>query len=234
MTDSSKTRRKSPPPSPNKEYYPVFLDVAGKRCVVVGGGRVAERKCLSLIKAGAEVTVISPEITRRLEGYREKGLIRHIGRRYRKGDLRSAFCAIVATDVDETNRKAVADAGIHKVLLNVVDNPSLCAFIVPSVLRRGLLSIAVSTSGASPAMARAIRKELEGRYRDDFSKYLRFLKGIRVRAMADIPDKGMRERILKALASAEMVEMLIRKGFRAARRAALERWRKFSLPFHEL
>src|SRR3990172_4446071 len=119
----------------NKVYYPIFLDLSGKRCVVVGGGRVAERKCSTLIKTGARITVISPNITKRLAGYREKGLIRHIPRGYRSGDIKTDF-------------------------------------IVPSVLRRGLLTIAISTGGASPAMAKAIRKELQKLYGRKYSRYL--------------------------------------------------------------
>lgn len=190
---------------------------------------MAERKCAPLISAGAEVTVISPGITRRLEAHKEKGLIRHIRRSYRKGDIDSAFAVIVATDSEETNRRVAADAAAGKVLLNVVDNPSLCNFIVPSILRRGPLTIAVSTGGVSPAMARAIRRELEGRYGSHFSEYLRFLKAIRMRAIKGIREKGERERFLKGLASEELVGILVRKGFEAAKQEALYRLKKLNL-----
>jgi precorrin-2 dehydrogenase/sirohydrochlorin ferrochelatase len=217
------------PPSANREYYPVFLDIAGKRCVVIGGGKVAERKCAPLISAGAEVSVISPRISRELGAYKEKGLIRHIRRSYRKGDIDSAFVVIIATDSEKTNRKVAADAASSRVLLNVVDNPSLCNFIVPSVLRRGPLTIAVSTGGVSPAMARAIRHELERRYGPHFSRYLRFLKEIRGRVLKKVGGKGKRERLLKWLASEEVMVILVQKGFGAARKEALSRLEKSGL-----
>jgi precorrin-2 dehydrogenase/sirohydrochlorin ferrochelatase len=194
--------------------------------VIVGGGRVAERKCAPLIRAGADVTVISPGITRRLQAFGRKGVIRHIARSYRKGDISSAFVLIVATDSEETNRKVAADAAAGNILLNVVDNPRLCNFIAPSVLRQGPLTIAVSTGGVSPAMARTIRRELEERYDSRFSMYLRFLKGIRTRAMREIPLKGKRERFLKGLASQELTAILVRKGFEAAREKVLCRLKK--------
>ncbi|HXX81898.1 MAG TPA: bifunctional precorrin-2 dehydrogenase/sirohydrochlorin ferrochelatase [Thermodesulfovibrionales bacterium] len=221
MTNSPNKRRKSSRPSPSKNYFPAFLDITEKKCVVIGGGRVAERKCLALIRAGARVVVISPQLTHRLESLKRKGLIRQIARHYRRGDMRSAFVAIAATDSREINLKVVADAAKHRVLLNVVDNPPLCNFIVPSVLRRGPLTIAISTGGVSPAMARTIRKNLEGLYGTELSKYLRLLNTIRTKAMQDIPDKRKRAALLKGLASQEIVRMLFRKGFRQTKRAAL-------------
>jgi len=221
MTNSPNKRKKSSRPSPSKTYYPAFLDITGKKCVVIGGGRVAERKCSPLIRAGAKVVVISPGLTRGLESLKKKGLIRHIARHHRRGDLKSAFVAIAATDSREANLEAVADAALHRTLLNVVDNPPLCSFIVPSVLRRGPLTIAISTGGVSPAMARTIRKRLEGLYTTEVSKYLRLLNTIREKAMQDIPDKRKRGALLKGLASPKVMQLLLQKGFREARRSAL-------------
>jgi precorrin-2 dehydrogenase/sirohydrochlorin ferrochelatase len=221
MTNSPNKRKKSLSPSPNKNYYPAFLDITGKQCVVIGGGRVAERKCPPLMRAGARVVVISPKLTRGLEAFKKKGLIRHIGRHYRRGDMKSAFMAIAATDSREINLKVAADAATHNTLLNVVDNPPLCNFIVPSVLRRGPLTIAISTGGVSPAMARTIRKSLEGLYTTEFSKYLKLLNTIRTKAMREIPDKGKRSALLKGLASPTIMRILVQRGFREARRVAL-------------
>lgn len=201
MTGSSKKQRKNSRQSANKVYYPVFLDLAGKNCVIVGGGRVAERKCSTLIKTGARVTVISPELTGRLKGYKGKGLIKHINRGYRSGDIISAFVVIVATDSAEVNRRVSADAKRLKKLLNVADNPSLCNFIAPAVVRRGLLTIAVSTGGASPAIAKAIRKQLQRHYVPEFSRYLTQVRNLRSKAMTKIPNKREREKFLKGLGS---------------------------------
>lgn len=179
-------------------YYPVLLNLKGKKCVVVGGGKVAERKALPLLRSGAEVTVISPECTVRLKEENLKRHIQYISRRYKKGDLKNAFLAIAATDSNETNRKISEDAAC---LVNIVDMPLLCNFIVPSVVRRGPLTIAVSTSGISPSLARTIRKELEGLYGREFVKHLNYIKKMRVKTLREIKDKKKRKRFLKDLAA---------------------------------
>jgi len=190
-------------------YHPVFLNLRGKRCIVVGGGRVAERKTLSLLKSGADITVISPELTKRLKEKNSKRAIKHIPRKYKKGDLKNAFLVIAATDSNETNKKISEDAP-H--LINVVDVPSMCNFISPSLVKRGPLTIAISTSGVSPSIAKAIRKELEKLYGAEFGKRLASLKNIRAKAMAEIKDKKKRERFLKKL-GAEAIKRLRQKKF---------------------
>lgn len=179
-------------------YYPAFLNLKGKKCIVVGGGRVAERKALPLLRSGAEVTVISPECTARLRKENLHGHIKYISRKYKRSDLKNAFIVIAATDSAETNRKISEDA---PYLVNVVDMPMLCNFIVPSVVSRGPLTIAVSTSGVSPATAKAIRKELEKLYGHEFTKHLNSLKKIRAKALIEIKDKKKRKRFLKYLAA---------------------------------
>lgn len=177
-------------------YYPVLLNLKGKKCVVVGGGKVAERKTLPLLRSGAEVTVISPECTVRLKEENLKGRIQYISRRYKKGDLKNAFLVIAATDSNETNRKISEDA---TCLVNIVDMPLLCNFIVPSVVRRGPLTIAVSTSGISPSLARTIRKELEGLYGREFVKHLNYIKKMRAKALSGIKNSKERTRFLRGL-----------------------------------
>lgn len=162
--------------SQNDRYYPVLINLSGKACLVIGGGRVAERKVRSLLKAGADVTVISPEVTEGIKRLYERGRIRLLQRRFRKGDLKKAFLVIAATSSAELHKRIAED---FKGLINVVDKPELCNFIVPSVVKRGPLILAISTSGASPAMAKAIRKELEGLYGKGFGDYLEFLREIR-------------------------------------------------------
>lgn len=182
---------------------------------------VAQRKCTPLLSAGAAVTVISPKITSLLRKYRDKGLLTHIERNYRKGDIGSAFMAIVATDSGETNQRVVSDAKAAWVLLNVVDVPGQCDFIMPSVLRRGALTIAISTGGASPALAKTVRKRLEGIYGSEIPRYLRFLKDTRTKVIGRVNDNRKRGRLLKALASDKILKLLLQRGFEAAREAAL-------------
>lgn len=188
-----------------KKYYPVFLDLAGRRCVVVGGGRVAERKVIGLLGAGALVKVVSPGLTGRLEREKSRGAITHAARHFRRGDLRGAFLVIAATDSREENQRIAAAA---PALVNVVDTPELCNFIVPSTVGRGPLTIAVSTSGTSPAMARAIRKDLEALYPPAFGKYLKEAAGLRARAGSEIKDRRKRQRYLKSLASQKTIDAL--------------------------
>lgn len=143
------------------DYFPALLDLRGRRCLVVGGGEVAERKARALLDCGARVVVVSPAATPGLLGLAEAGAVTHCPRPFRRADARQCFAIIAATgqrDVD----CAVAQVGRRRgALVNVVDLPAECDFIFPSVLRRGELQIAVSTGGRSPALAREIRRQLE-------------------------------------------------------------------------
>ncbi|MEX2224145.1 MAG: bifunctional precorrin-2 dehydrogenase/sirohydrochlorin ferrochelatase [Candidatus Rokuibacteriota bacterium] len=148
-------------------YYPAFLDLADRPCLVIGGGPVAEGKVEGLLAAGARVTVVSLTTTPRLAAWAEAGRIQHVPRAYRPGDLEGRRLALVAAG-DETVSAAVAAEGRERgVWVNAADEPARCDFILPAVIRRGRLVVAVSTGGASPAAARAIREELEGYLTDD-------------------------------------------------------------------
>lgn len=143
-------------------YYPVFLDLRGRVCVVIGGGEVAERKLQNLSECGAEVTVVSPVVTPGIRALAESGKLRWESREYTEGDLKGVFLAIAATDVASVNRAVAEEAAEEKVVLNVVDKPDLCTFIAPAIVRRGEVTVALSTSGTSPALARKLRESLEG------------------------------------------------------------------------
>ncbi len=220
MTGLRRKQRKNSPQS-TKSYYPVYLNLRGRTCVLIGGGKVAERKCISLLKAGADVTVISPFITKKIEDYKNKGMIKHICRSYRKGDLRSAYIVIAATDSEETNRNVYEELKGKNVLFNVVDNPELCTFIVPSIVERGNLKIAISTGGISPAVSKQLRKELEVLYSKDFSRYLNLLEDLRGQIKDRIKDRQEREDLLRQLASPEFINILREKGFKAAKEKIL-------------
>jgi len=143
-------------------YYPIFLDLADRPCLVVGGGPVAERKVESLLAVGARVTVVSPTVTARLAAWADAGRTTHRARAYREDDLAGARIAFAATDDAAVTEAVAADARARGVWVNAADEPARCDFILPSVIRRGRLAVAVSTGGASPAAARAIREELDG------------------------------------------------------------------------
>ncbi len=150
-------------------YYPIFLELTGRPCLVVGGGPVAERKVEGLLAAGAAVTIVSPELTRRLRALVGEGRVRHVARSYRSGDLDGHQLAFVATDDGSVNGAVARDGRERSVWVNAADDPAHCAFILPSVLRRGELQVAVATGGASPALSRAIREELEAYFTDDYA-----------------------------------------------------------------
>lgn len=159
--------------------YPLFLELAGRRAVVVGGGRVAERKALALLEAGAAVTVVAPEATPPLaEAARGGRLVWH-RRAFEPGDLAGAALVFAATDRREVNAAVAAWARAAGVLCNVADDPAACDFFVPALLRRGDLLIAVSTGGASPAVARRIREALAARFGEEWAPYLGLLSAVR-------------------------------------------------------
>lgn len=142
-------------------YYPIFLNIRGKKCLVVGGGNVALRKVKALLEHGANVQVVSPSLCPELSQLAEEGAIQALQRSYKAEDLKGALIAIAATDNAKTNESVAAEARQRGVLVNVVDDPQHSNFIVPSYFRRGDVTIAVSTSGRSPALARKIRSQLE-------------------------------------------------------------------------
>lgn len=196
-------------------YYPAFLNLQGKKAVVVGGGNIAERKALSLLKAGASVTIVSPVITPRLSKEKEKKSLTHIARSYRKGDLRGSVLAIAATDDPFVNTRVAKDS---PSLVNVVDVPKECSFIAPSVIKRGPLTIAISTGGVSPAFSKTIRQELEKIYGQEIGEYLNFVAEIRMMALAVVHDKKKRSHFLKDLASAGILQSLRSAGFKVVRK----------------
>lgn len=200
------------------KYYPAFINLKGKEAVVIGGGKVAERKVRLLINAGASVSLVSPDITTPIQKLSEKGLLSYKKRNYRKGDLQGAFIVIAATSSAILNTRIAQDA---KCLVNVVDLPSEGNYIVPSLVKRGHLTIAISTEGASPAVSKAIRKEIERHYSNEFALYLRFVETIRKRAMNKIIHPAEREKFLQSLASNEVINTLRKEGFRKAQNKVL-------------
>ncbi len=197
-------------------YYPAFLDINGKKCVIAGGGQVAGRKAVSLLKAGAKVTIISPELSGKLSQLKEKGLVAHLRREFRKGDLKrlSPFLAYAATDCQTVNEAVSREASMLGIPVNIVDQPALSSFIVPSVVARGPLQIAISTSGASPAMAKSIRLEIEKLYGKEFGAYLRKRAKARAAAVKNNRDglaAADRRRLFKKAGAGDIIEA-IRRG----------------------
>lgn len=189
------------------KYYPVFLDVRGRRCIVVGGGQVAERKALSLFDAGADLAVIGPSLTPALAKLAGKGKITHYPRQFDEPDLAGAYLVIAATNdaaVNEAVARACRKAGI---LVNTATSPDEGTFVVPSVVERGDLLIAVSTCGDSPALARKVREDLERSYGPEYGVFLEKMALLR-RRLHGAADEEMRRKIYQAIVDSDVLFLL--------------------------
>lgn len=185
-------------------YYPIFADIVKRPCVVVGGGEVAERKVESLLSAGASVTVVAPKATNRLKALEKKGAVKIIKRKYRKGDLKGAFLAVSASDSRPANEAVYEEAVERGILVNVVDDPLHCNFIVPSVVDRGSLLIAISTSGKSPSLARSIRLELEKTVGEEYGTFVEILGRVRNKLLKTEANNVKKERVINALVTSRI------------------------------
>jgi precorrin-2 dehydrogenase/sirohydrochlorin ferrochelatase len=203
-------------------YYPVFLRLSGERCVVIGGGEVAERKVESLLAAGARVTVVAPSLTPGLAEWVARGEITHRPRAYQDGDLAGARLAYAATDDEALHAELARAAAAAGVPLNVVDRPQWCTFIVPAVLRRGELTVAVSTGGASPALAGQARDAIGRALGPEWERALEVLARLRQHLQAQGLPGEARQRILKALVTSDLLERLRQPDLAAVDRLLAE------------
>ncbi len=202
------------------KYYPAFLNLRGKKCVVVGGGNVARRKVGPLLQAGAEVIVISPEITPEIKKLALEKQIAYRKKVYRDSDLDGAFLVIGATNLPHVNRRIHAFAEKNNLLANVVDHPDLCNFIVPSLFSRGHLQIAISTGGISPSLSQKVRKELGQKFGPDYARFLNFLAKLRPAIITRVNNPKRRQQILRKLASSEFFSLVQRRKLKRAHQLA--------------
>lgn len=150
--------------------YPIFLELSGVPCLVIGGGPVAYRKTKALLACGARVSVVSPTLSSSFDTLVRKGKIRWRRHPFQVDDLKGMRLVVAATNEQSLNERAARQAKRFRIFINVVDQPKLCSFIVPSVVRRGRLVLAISTGGASPALSKWIRKDMESRYGGEFRR----------------------------------------------------------------
>ncbi len=191
-----------------KSYYPVFLDLTGRLAVVVGGGEVAERKARTLADYGADVVVIAPEATQTIRSMQIEGLVTIESREYVRGDLSGAAICVCATDSEEVNRAVWEEARGSGCLVNVVDVPELCDFIVPSIVRRGPLQIAISTGGAAPAVSKRLRRRLREDYGAEWGEYVSLLGEVRGLAFERIADEAERKSLFERIADSDVLDRL--------------------------
>jgi len=182
--------------------YPIALDLSGRRAVVVGGGEVALRKVRALADVGAKVRVVAPKLVAR---FAEDGRFECLAERYQKRHLEGALIAVAATDDEAVNRRVAEDARAAGVLVNVVDQPELCDFIVPAQVRRGDLLIAVSTGGAAPALAKRLRERLEKEFGPEYATLLDVLGEVRENLKKRNIPADLRRRIFERLAEADVL-----------------------------
>jgi precorrin-2 dehydrogenase / sirohydrochlorin ferrochelatase len=191
------------------QLYPLFINLTGRRVVVIGGGAVAARKVESLLRCGAAVTVVAPTLTGKLSQLAQRGKIKHHGRPYHPGDLAEAVLVFSACGDPAVNQTVFAEAGRLGVFCNVADEPDYCSFFVPSVVRRGPLQIAVSTTGTSPALAKRLRQQLESLFDESYIPYLDALARLRRRLRALYPDdQRRRAKILESFLDSNALVLL--------------------------
>jgi precorrin-2 dehydrogenase / sirohydrochlorin ferrochelatase len=190
------------------KYYPIFLDLRRRSCLVIGGGGVAERKVLSLLEAGAEVTIVSPTLSQKLQDLSSAGKITHRKKHFDENDLIGSFLVFGATDSPEVNTAAARLCRKKNLLVNVAAPPGESSFIVPSVVERGDLLIAVSTSGASPALSKKVRQELEKTYGPEYDLLLARLAAIRKRLLDEVPDESARKKVFQAIVDSDVLDLL--------------------------
>ena len=204
--------------------YPIFLNLESKKCLVVGGGEVAERKVKGLLESKADVTVISPDISEYTANLAKENRIIYKKRSYKKGDLKGFFLVIGATDSSEINELISIETKEMGILCNIVDSPHFCNFFVPSVVSSGDLKIAVSTNGKSPALAKKIRKELENIYGGEYALFLDYLGKIREKLlkMKNINDKKRKE-IFENIVNSNAI-FYLKNGDQEKFKEEIEKW----------
>jgi len=190
------------------KFYPAYLDLRGRSCLIIGGGSVAERKALSLLEAGADVTVVSPLLSAKLTDLSISGKITHRQKIFEKEDIAGEFLVIAASGSPEVNISVARTCKERRVLVNVAVPPEESTFIVPSVVERGDLLIAISTSGASPGLSKRVRQELEKIYGPEYGLFLDKLAIIRKRVLNEVTNEQERCRIFQAILDSDAIGLL--------------------------
>ncbi|WP_027364221.1 precorrin-2 dehydrogenase/sirohydrochlorin ferrochelatase family protein [Desulfotruncus alcoholivorax] len=193
------------------KHYPLFLDIKGKKCLVIGGGSVAERKVRSLLAYGAKVHVTSTKLNAALQEMVASGQVVYSGTSYRPAELDDACLVFCATNDQAVNSAVAKDCAGKNIPVNVVDQPSLCTFIVPSTVARGDLQLAISTGGKSPGMARALREKLEADFGPQFQEFIDYIGNIRNLVISNVEDQEQRSFILKNLVDNVTID-LVKQG----------------------
>jgi precorrin-2 dehydrogenase / sirohydrochlorin ferrochelatase len=203
--------------------FPLFLKLQGRRCLVVGAGRISEGKIAGLLESGAKVHVVAPKATPQILAWHKKKKIRLTQRLFRPTDLNNIFLVVAGTNSPKVHRSIYREARKRHVLCNIVDVPQLCDFYYPAVVRRGQLQIAISTAGASPSLARRLREEMESAFGPEYARWLTHLSQERQTLMKKKLSFAERLEILKRQASQDAFSQFLRRksgGKRARRKSS--------------
>lgn len=184
-------------------YYPIYLDLSDRLCLVVGGGTVAERRVGGLQEAGAAVRVISPTLTPPLQAQAEHGTLQYRPGPYEPSALVGVVLVVAATDSKQVNARVIADARAARIPVNAADAPEDGDYIVPSVVRRGELCVSISTGGANPMLAARLAAEMETRFGPEYGAYVELLGQMRVYIKSKTDAAVLRRRTLADLLAAE-------------------------------
>ena len=180
--------------------YPIFLKLDHRKVLIVGGGAVAEQKIEGVLRSARDVTVIAPEVTARIARWAGEGRIKHLRDEYRPGMAEGYFLVIAATDSESVNRAVYEEAQAAGALANAVDDPDYCSFFAPAVVNRGEFQIAISTGGASPALAQQVRRDLELRYGPEYGPWTAWLGRTRQALRQVLPRNEARRQLIRSLA----------------------------------
>jgi len=189
-------------------YYPVNLDIQNRKCLVVGGGSVGTRKVMTLLECGAVVTVVSSDVAEELLELAEKKMIELKKRPYESSDIDGMFLVIGATDNEELNWQINKDAEHQNKLCNIADRPEACNFILPSIVNRGNLVIAISTSGKSPAFAKKMRQDLEKEFGEEYDEFLQLMGAIRKKALSEKHEPEAHKHLFEQLINRGLIDMI--------------------------
>jgi len=190
------------------KYYPVNLDMRNRKCLVVCGGSVGTRKVMTLLECGAKVTVVSTDVAEKLQELSDSDIIKLEKRPFHISDLDEMFLVIGATDNQEINRKIHSEAERLGILCNIADRPEDCNFILPAIVNRGDLIIAISTSGKSPAFAKKMRKDLEKKFGTEYAEFLKLMGEIRNKLLSEDHEPEAHKHLFEQLIKRDIVKMI--------------------------
>jgi siroheme synthase-like protein len=198
----------------NYPYYPIYIDIENRDVVIIGGGNVCARKAETMMKYGARVTVVSPELTDEIEQWGRDGRLTIKRKHYEEGDVDGANMVIASTDDQRVNEQIAADCRRRRIPVNVVDVTPLCEFIVPAIIETGSIQIAVSTGGKSPALARTLKEDLQRLIGPEYAEVNDLMGSLRDSAKAVLPTDVDRKRFFDGIIARGILAML-REGRRA-------------------